>query len=138
PGTIGAGTLVQYYRSAVTGQITGTAVTTSGGNLLPAPGVQLIESSFRSSGQVSGNSMTLSGSGPFKINQMVEGGLVANLSCTLTSTAAFTRSGQPPLSITASSPLPNGTVGVSYTQTLTATGGTLPYTWSVTSASLPP
>ena len=33
--------------------------------------------------------------------------------------------------------LPNGTVSVSYSQTLAATGGTSPYTWSVSSGSLP-
>lgn len=41
------------------------------------------------------------------------------------------------LSITTASPLPGGTVGTSYSQTLTATGGIAPYTWSVTGGSLP-
>jgi hypothetical protein len=36
-----------------------------------------------------------------------------------------------------SSPLPNGQVGVAYTAKLTATGGTQPYTWSVSRGSLP-
>ncbi|PYS34814.1 MAG: hypothetical protein DMG14_28555, partial [Acidobacteria bacterium] len=43
-----------------------------------------------------------------------------------------------PLSITTTSPLAAGTVGVSYSQTLTATGGTAPFTWSMASGSLPP
>lgn len=34
-------------------------------------------------------------------------------------------------------PLPSGTVGVAYSFTLTATGGVLPYTYSITSGSLP-
>src|SRR5262249_54356998 len=42
-----------------------------------------------------------------------------------------------PVSITTSSPLPNGMLGMSYSQTLAATGGTQPYTWSVTSGALP-
>ena len=41
-----------------------------------------------------------------------------------------------PPSITTSS-LPGGTVGVPYSQALAATGGTTPYTWSVSSGSLP-
>ncbi|HYM75013.1 MAG TPA: FG-GAP-like repeat-containing protein [Candidatus Dormibacteraeota bacterium] len=40
------------------------------------------------------------------------------------------------LAITTTS-LPGGTVGVAYSQTLTATGGTTPYTWSTSSGSLP-
>lgn len=40
----------------------------------------------------------------------------------------------PPLSITTSSPLPNGTVGAAYSQSLAASGGAPPYTWSVTGA----
>ncbi|MEV4515225.1 putative Ig domain-containing protein [Dactylosporangium sp. NPDC049525] len=41
-----------------------------------------------------------------------------------------------PLAVTTTS-LPNGQLGVAYSQTLTATGGTTPYTWSVVSGSLP-
>jgi hypothetical protein len=41
-----------------------------------------------------------------------------------------------PLTITTST-LPNGTLGVSYSQTLVATGGTVPYTWSSISGILP-
>jgi len=33
--------------------------------------------------------------------------------------------------------LPNGTTGLAYSQTLTATGGTAPYTWSVPAGGLP-
>ena len=44
--------------------------------------------------------------------------------------------GGSPLNITTTS-LNNGTVGVSYSQTLSASGGTLPYTWSIDSGSLP-
>lgn len=43
---------------------------------------------------------------------------------------------RPNLAITTSS-LPGGTVGVSYSQSLSATGGTPPYTWSVTGGTLP-
>jgi hypothetical protein len=40
------------------------------------------------------------------------------------------------LSVTTAS-LPAGTVGAAYSQTLTASGGTTPFTWSVSSGSLP-
>lgn len=42
-----------------------------------------------------------------------------------------------PLSV-ATSTLPSGTVGMAYAQTLSATGGTVPYGWSLTSGALPP
>ena len=42
-----------------------------------------------------------------------------------------------PPTITTLSPLPTGTVGVVYSQTLAASGGTTPYSWSVVSNSLP-
>src|SRR5262245_60955371 len=42
PGLLGG-----YYRTAVTGEVSGTNITTTGGALIPAPGFQLIESSFR-------------------------------------------------------------------------------------------
>jgi hypothetical protein len=41
-----------------------------------------------------------------------------------------------PLRMTTSS-LPNGTVGEAYSQTLAATGGTAPYSWTITSGILP-
>ena len=41
-----------------------------------------------------------------------------------------------PLTITTTS-LPNGTLNVSYSATLAASGGTPPYTWSISSGSLP-
>lgn len=37
----------------------------------------------------------------------------------------------------ATTSLPNATVGTAYSQTLAATGGTTPYTWTTTSGSLP-
>jgi hypothetical protein len=43
----------------------------------------------------------------------------------------------PPLSVTTTS-LPNGTQSVAYNQSLAATGGTAPYSWSLVSGTLPP
>src|SRR4030095_7852729 len=42
-----------------------------------------------------------------------------------------------PPSITTASPLPPGTPGVGYSLTLSASGGTTPYSWSLVSGSLP-
>ena len=44
---------------------------------------------------------------------------------------------QPPPSITTPSPLPPGILGQSYSATLTATGGTRPYSWTISALSLP-
>lgn len=46
-------------------------------------------------------------------------------------------SGTSSLTITTKSPLPSGTQGTAYSTTLAATGGTTPYTWSLTSGTLP-
>jgi hypothetical protein len=43
----------------------------------------------------------------------------------------------PPLLLSPAT-LPNGTVGTAYNQTLTASGGTPPYTFAVTAGTLPP
>ncbi len=42
-----------------------------------------------------------------------------------------------PLAITTQSPLPDGTIGVQYSVTMQATGGTQPYTWSISAGQLP-
>ena len=44
----------------------------------------------------------------------------------------------PPLTITTSSPLVSGFTNGTYSQTLTASGGVSPYTWTITSGTLPP
>jgi len=46
-------------------------------------------------------------------------------------------SSPPPPVIDTASPLPSGTVGTAYSQTFAASGGTSPYSWSVTSGTLP-
>ena len=50
----------------------------------------------------------------------------------LTLTVAY-----PPVVITSSSPLPGGTAGTAYSQTLTATGGSGTFAWTTTAGNLP-
>ena len=54
-----------------------------------------------------------------------------------TQALSITIAAAPALTITTTS-LPGGTVGQPYSQSVTATGGTTPYSWSVVSGSLPP
>jgi hypothetical protein len=42
-----------------------------------------------------------------------------------------------PLSITTPSPLPSGDLDLAYSETLEATGGSLPYSWTISSGNLP-
>jgi hypothetical protein len=51
--------------------------------------------------------------------------------------AEFMLTIDPPLVITTTSPLPAGTVGANYSETLAATGGSGQYTWSVSAGALP-
>src|SRR5271167_3971364 len=48
------------------------------------------------------------------------------------------QNGPSPLNILTSSPLPMGAVGDSYSQTIQASGGLAPYTWTLDSGALPP
>jgi hypothetical protein len=59
-------------------------------------------------------------------------------SASITADKAFTLTLNPALTITTASPLPDGTLGLAYSQTFAATGGTPPYTnWSVVGGALP-
>jgi len=64
----------------------------------------------------------------------------ASVTISANQTTAMTRtySQAAPPTITTPSPLPGGTVGASYNQSLAATGGTPPYTWSETGGTRPP
>jgi hypothetical protein len=72
---------------------------------------------------------TTAGSYPFTVNVIDQNNGIATTSITLVVAAT--------LSLTFATP-PAGQVAVAYTDTLTAVGGTTPYTWSVSAGSLPP
>ena len=84
-----------------------------------------------SSGLISGTPDT-AGSSSFTITVTDSATATASQAYTI----AITSSGSS-LSITTTSPLPGGTVGAAYSQTLAATGGKLPYSWSITTGALP-
>jgi hypothetical protein len=71
---------------------------------------------------------TTAGSYPFTVNVIDQNSGIATASITLVVNAG--------LSLTFAAP-PAGQVGVAYTDTLTAAGGTTPYTWSVSAGTLP-
>ena len=60
-----------------------------------------------------------------------------NLSASKAFTLAVAASTPPSLTITTASPLPAGTAGTPYSQTLSASGGTPPYSWTVVQGALP-
>jgi hypothetical protein len=64
-------------------------------------------------------------------------GFSATAASSSTTFRAWLGTVQPALSITTTSPLPNGTTGVSYSATLAASGGTPGYTWALVSGALP-
>jgi len=84
-----------------------------------------------SSGVLSGIS-TLQGAFTFTIKATDSGGNSAATAFSLTMITA------PTLAITSTTPLPAAQVGVVYAQTLTASGGVAPYTWSLASGSTLP
>ena len=113
--------------SAVGGYGIGTyTFTLASGSSLP-PGLQLY------SGGVIYGTPTTAGSYGFTLQVTSQSGTSPVLTTSGTFSLSIT---PPPLTITAGS-LPAGTVGVLYSQTLAATGGSPPYTWQVLVGSLP-
>ncbi len=72
---------------------------------------------------------TSTGSFTFTVNVVDQNNGIATTSITLVVSAGLTLTFPAP---------PAGQAGVAYTDTLTAAGGTTPYTWSVSAGSLPP
>ncbi|HEY4991302.1 MAG TPA: putative Ig domain-containing protein [Nakamurella sp.] len=72
---------------------------------------------------------TATGTFPFTVKVTDANGQSATQATSITIAAGVTATFPAP---------PNGVVGTAYSDTLTATGGTTPYTWSVNAGSLPP
>lgn len=83
--------------------------------------------SVNAAGHISGTP-TVAGLFSFTLHLQDATGSVVTKSCQMTVTE---------LTITTACPLADAVVGVAYAQTFAATGGTLPYTWSIVSGSLP-
>ncbi len=81
-----------------------------------------------------GDPTTCVASFPTGANSQDERGATFSRSTTACSIGAF----EPQMITLAPTALPNGMLGTPYNQTITATGGTAPYTFAVTSGTLPP
>jgi hypothetical protein len=92
---------------------------------LPAP---LAALSLSATGVIAGTPAAAA-TGTFPVTVTDSTGTTAKQNFTLAIVA-------PPV-ITTTSPLPNGTAGATYSQSLAASGGTPPYKWTVSSGSLP-
>ncbi len=121
PGMVGTAYSLTFAASGGTTPITWTVST----GALPA-GLSL------SSGGVLSGTPTAAGTSTFTITatDSASPAQTATLPATLVINPA-------PIAITTTSPLPEGTLNTAYTATLQASGGTAPYSWSVTNGTLP-
>ena len=122
--TLPKGTSGAAYSQQInaTGGATPYVFTVTGGSLPPGLGLS-------SAGLLSGTPTGGGGSYPFTVTLTDAAGQVV--------TQTYTVVIAPPLAVSTGS-LPGTATGVIYSQTLAATGGTSPYSWSVTAGSLPP
>ena len=133
----GGGTALKVTSSQLSGGTAGTAYSatlSASGGTSPyswslSSGTLPTGLSLSSSGTLSGTP-TVAGAFPFTVavKDAASGSASASLSINVVSV--------PPLQVT-SSQLPGGTVGSAYIATLNASGGTSPYSWSVSSGTLP-
>lgn len=125
PSTIPGGMVGLAYQTAVTasGGVSPYTFSVSSGTL-PA-GLTLAANT----GIVSGTPTT-AGSNTFTV-RAADAEIIA-----ITASQSYTLTVVPTLSITTTS-LPAANIGVSYTTTITATGGVSPYTFAITTGSLP-
>ena len=124
-----AGTLQTSYNTFVDAEgATGTFTWSVTAGSLP-PGLTFQTSSTSTSAEITGTPTVL---GTYKFTVQV----TDSAGTTVTQALSITINPEPPLSVATGS-LPNGQVGTPYTQNLTASSGTPPYTWSIISGTLP-
>ena len=126
PSTLSNGTVSTAYSQTITASGgTGPYVFTSSGTL--PTGLSL------SSGGVLSGTPTTAGTFTFTViaTDQAGAGCTGSRSYTVIITAGC------PLITLSPSTLPNGTVSTAYSQTITASGGTSPYSFAVTSGTLP-
>lgn len=133
-----------YYSTTISPSGTGAAAGPYTFALVNA-GTQALPANFSltSSGVVSGITCdpNVNGTYNFGVRITAAGGAVANFTTNPNDFGVNVTAGPGSacaLTITISSLPTTGTVGLNYSGTATASGGTAPYTWSVTSGSLPP
>jgi len=141
PGALNAGviaTLTITTDSPLGGGVVGTAyaqtLTAVGGT---TPYAWSVSAGALPGGMTLSSAGVLNGpptvAGVFSFTAKVTDGVSATATKNFSITVAATA-----LTIATSAPLPDGAVGSAYTQTLAATGGTAPYTWSRSAGALPP
>ena len=140
----GGSTTLTLSPSTLPNAIVGTSynqtVTATGGqspySFVLTSGVLPVGLSLSTAGQISGIPTTV-GNFTFTITATSSNNLTGSI--TYTVSVANDGSGGPGSAIAlAPATLPNGIVGFTYNQTITATGDTPPYTFSITSGTLPP
>ena len=124
-----AGTLQTPYNTFVNATgATGTFTWSVTAGQLP-PGLTFQTTSTSTSAEIEGTPTVL---GIYKFTVQV----TDSSGNSVTQALSITINTPPPLSVATGS-LPNGTVGTTYTQSLTASSGTPPYTWSLIGGTLP-
>jgi len=130
--SVPGGTVGTSYSATLsaTGGVAPYTWSLTSGSTLPA-GLSL------SAGGILSGTLTATGSSVFTVQLQDSESPAVTETATYTMNVVSATSTTAPLAITTAS-VPGGTVGTSYSATLSATGGVAPYTWSLTSGSTLP